>query len=155
MIINNKLNTEAPELLTIGYEGLKIDDFVVRLKQFNVSRLIDIREIPLSRKPGFSKDKLIERLKKEKIEYLHIKELGSPSDMRNKLKSNLDYMNFFEEYDKYLSQNIEIIEGVNQFISDGINCIMCFERFPDKCHRSVVASKIKEFIGNGLQIRHI
>lgn len=43
------------ELLTIGYEGRKIDEFIERLKEFNISRLIDVREIPFSRKPGFSK----------------------------------------------------------------------------------------------------
>ena len=84
------------ELLTIGYEGRAIDEFIARLKQFNISRLIDVREIPLSRKPGFSKTSLRERLEDEKIEYVHIKALGSPSPIRNKLKTDWDYDYFFK-----------------------------------------------------------
>jgi uncharacterized protein (DUF488 family) len=46
------------ELLTIGYEGREINEFVKYLKQYNISCLIDIREIPISRKKGFSKSAL-------------------------------------------------------------------------------------------------
>ena len=145
----------AYELLTIGYEGRAIDEFVDRLKQFNISCLIDVREIPLSRKPGFSKTSLRERLEDEHIEYVHVKALGSPSDIRNKLKTDWDYDYFFKAYGKYLSQNMQVVKEVYQFISDGVNCIMCFERFPEKCHRTAVADKIKEYDGNGLKIKHI
>ena len=154
-IINKKLNKRSYELLTIGYEGWEIGEFVERLKQFNISRLIDVRERPLSHKPGFSKTTLRERLMDENIEYIHVRALGSPSHIRNKLKSDRDYNYFFKEYGKYLSQNMEFIEKVYQFISDGVNCIMCFERFPDKCHRSAIANKITKHGGNGLKIKHI
>ena len=143
------------ELFTIGYEGRAIDEFIDRLKQFNVSRLIDVREIPFSRKPGFSKSSLRERLEGENIEYVHVKALGSPSSIRNKLKTDGDYDYFFKGYDEYLSQNMHVIREAYQYIRDGVNCIMCFERFPDKCHRNVVADKIKECDGNGLKIKHI
>ncbi|MDY6855455.1 MAG: DUF488 domain-containing protein [Thermodesulfobacteriota bacterium] len=145
----------AYELLTIGYEGRAIDEFVDRLKQFNISRLIDVREIPLSRKSGFSKTSLSERLKDENIEYVHAKALGSPSDIRNKLKTDRDYDYFFKAYGKYLSQNMQVIEEVYQFIGNGVNCIMCFERFPEKCYRTAVPDKIKDYDGNGLKIIHI
>ena len=52
-------------LYTIGYEGRKIDEFVVNLKSSHVKMLIDVRELPLSRKKGFSKNKLKEKLEKE------------------------------------------------------------------------------------------
>jgi uncharacterized protein (DUF488 family) len=145
----------AYELFTIGYEGRAIDEFIARLKQFNITRLIDVREIPLSRKPGFSKTSLRERLKNDKIDYVHVKALGSPSAIRKKLKCDSDYDYFFNSYNKYLSQNMEALKEVYNFISDGINCIMCFERFPEKCHRTAVADKIKEYDGNGLKIKHI
>lgn len=143
------------ELLTIGYEGREIDEFIERLKQFNISRLIDVREIPRSRKKGFSKSALRERLQDEHIEYVHIKALGSPSSIRNKLKSDWDYGYFFKAYSKYLSHNMELVKEVYEYISNGTNCIMCFERSYEKCHRFAVANKIKEYGGNGLKIKHI
>ena len=148
-------DSDATKILTIGYEGREIGEFVDRLKRFSVSRLIDVRELPLSRKKGFSKSVLKERLKEEDIEYTHMKALGSPSSVRKKLKSDLDYDYFFGAYSKHLSNNMEAVKEVYQFISDNIICIMCYERFPNKCHRSAVANKIKEYDGNGLKIKHI
>jgi len=143
------------QVLTIGYEGREIDEFVTRLKQFNISRLIDVREIPISRKNGFSKSALSEKLESENIQYIHVKALGSPSSIRNKLKSDWDYNYFFKEYSKYLSKNIDIIKKLYENILDGINCIMCFERFPEQCHRSLIADRIKEYDGNKIKIKHI
>lgn len=148
-------NSAVNQILTIGYEGREIDEFVDRLKRFNISRLIDVREIPISRKKGFSKTALKERLEGENIEYIHVKALGSPSSIREKLKSDMDYDYFFNAYNEYLSENMEAIEDVLKYISDGINCFMCFERLPGKCHRTVVANKIKNYDGNGLKIKHI
>jgi len=143
------------ELLTIGYEGREIDEFVHRLKSFNVTHLVDVREIPLSRKKGFSKTLLGQRLKDENIEYFHEKPLGSPAEIRHKLKSDWDYKYFFKAYTEYLSKNMDAVKKVHQFLFEGVTCIMCFERFPEKCHRSIVADKIKEYDGNGLKIKHI
>jgi len=143
------------EMLTIGYEGREINEFISRLKHFNVTRLIDVREIPLSRKRGFSKSALKERLEYEHIDYVHLKHLGSPADIRKKLKADGDYKYFSDAYSKYLSKNLEAVKEVYQYVVHGINCIMCFERFSEKCHRSIVANKIKEYGGDGLRIKHI
>jgi len=143
------------EIFTIGYEGRGVEEFISQLKHFHITRLIDVREIPLSRKKGFSKSALKERLEAEKIEYLHFKCLGSPSSIRNKLKTDGDYDYFFNAFSNYLSINMETIIEVHNYISSGTNCLMCYERLPNKCHRSIVVNKIKEYDGNGLKIKHI
>ena len=143
------------ELLTVGYEGREIDEFIDRLKQFNISRLIDVRELPLSRKKGFSKSILKERLQDENIQYIHVKSLGSPSLIRKKLKSDWDYEYFFKEYSEHLQVNMNAIEELYQYVTDGVTCIMCFERFPQKCHRSIIVDKIQGYDGKRLNIKHI
>jgi len=143
------------ELLTVGYEGLAINEFIGKLKQFHISWLIDVREIPLSRKPGFSKKSLQERLNSENIQYVHIKALGSPSPIRNKLKQDSDYDYFFKAYGQYLKKNSKAIKEVYELIDKGKTCLMCFEHFPDKCHRSAIANTINEYIGNRLIINNI
>ena len=50
---------------------------------------------------------------------------------------------------------MDVVGEVYQHLSEGINCLMCFERMPEQCHRSCVATKIKEYDGNGLLIKHI
>lgn len=145
----------SEKLFTIGYEGRDIDEFVSLLKDNGITRLIDVREIPLSRKKGFSKSSLKDRLESEDIEYVHIKALGSPSSIRNKLKTDWDYGYFFSAFSTHLYENWWAIEAAHQYLSGGVNCVMCFERLPEKCHRSTVAQKIKEHDGNGLVIQHV
>ncbi len=132
------------DLYTIGYEGRTIDSFIEQLKISEISRIIDVRDIPVSRKKGFSSVPLKETLESNGIKYIHIKSLGSPATFRKKLKEDGDYDYFFKAYSEYLSENIEIIKDVYRFILDGVNCIMCFERLFNQCHRSIITDKIKE-----------
>ena len=127
------------QLFTIGYEGRDIREFVDRLKTHNVARLLDIRQVPFSRKKGFSKSALQEILESENIEYVHLQSLGTPTALRNELKENKDYDYFFDAYGKYLSKHLEAVKEAYKFLSEGTNCIMCFERHPHECHRQVVA----------------
>lgn len=143
------------EMFTVGYEGREVDEFVSLLKQYNITRLIDVREIPISRKKGFSKSALKEKLENENIEYVHIKTLGSPGDIRKKLRTDMDYDYFFRSYTKHLQNNFNAIKIAYDYVLSGINCVMCFERLPDKCHRLIVANAIRNFDNNGLKINHI
>lgn len=74
-----------------GYEKQNIDDFVSKLMKNKISILVDVREIPLSRKKGFSKKSLQLKLNEAGIEYLHIKQLGSPKLIRHKLREDKNY----------------------------------------------------------------
>ncbi len=143
------------ELFTMGYEGRDIDEFVERLEEHDISRLIDVRDIPISRKKGFSKSALGNRLEAEGIEYVHIKALGCPSDIRNKYKADGDHDYFIKAFTKYLSQNTEAIKEAYEYISDGNNCLMCFERSHTQCHRSIVAEGIRKYSKNKLKVVHI
>lgn len=91
-------------LHTVGYEGLLIDNFIIKIKNWGIDRLIDVREIPLSRKKGFSKKALHERLRLEGIDYVHAKDLGSPKWLREALKQSLDYGSFFDAFSEHLEK---------------------------------------------------
>jgi len=145
----------AKELFTIGYEGMALDAFVARLKNFAIDCLIDVREIPISRKRGFSKSGLVQRLGRENIHYVHFRELGSPKPIRQKLKINRDYSTFFKKMNKYLTNKKDALEKVYSYVIDNTCCLMCFEHVAEQCHRKIVARKIKEWDSNGLQIKDI
>ncbi len=68
------------ELFTMGYEGTTIDTFIGNLQAKRIDCVLDIRALPLSRKPGFSKKKLAERLCLVGIRYIHLAELGTPKN---------------------------------------------------------------------------
>ena len=143
-------------LFTIGYEDRSISEFIERLNQFSITALVDVREIPLSRKKGFSKKQLKEYLEKNDIQYIHIKQLGSPKKLRDKLREDKDYESFFEAYTKYLSTQIEILQELyTERVLEETICLMCYERLPSHCHRKVIAEEIKRIDGNGLIIKHI
>ena len=146
---------EAQILFTIGYEGREIDEFIDRLKKYKITRLIDIREIPQSRKKGYSKSVLKTKVESENIQYVHFRSLGSPSKLRHKLKTDKDYPSFFEAYGAYLKNNKDALYEVYELIKNGLNCIMCYEHLPEKCHRSKVVEEIIEINGNSLNILHI
>jgi uncharacterized protein (DUF488 family) len=143
-------------VFTSGYEGRDIDEFIGQLQLHNIQVVVDVREIPASRKPGFSKTRLIEHLESANIKYIHIRELGSPKTLRHKLYKDKDYNYFFNKYKKYLSTQIDTVKSLyNDIIVDKISCLICFEKDASQCHRTIVAEKIKEIDGNGLMVNHI
>ena len=55
-------------LMTFGYEGLDIESFLAVLKKNGITLLVDVRELPLSRKKGFSKTALSAAAEKQGLQ---------------------------------------------------------------------------------------
>ena len=64
------------KIYTVGYEGLDIDSFLSLLAENDIETVVDVREMPLSRKPGFSKKSLEAVLNLSGREYVHMVALG-------------------------------------------------------------------------------
>lgn len=131
-------------LHTIGYEGRRIDDFINILLQNEIEILVDIRAVPHSRNRNFSKINLEEYLLANGIDYLLIEELGSPKELRDKVKSDGDYDYFFSEYDRFLKNKIKYLSAILNFIKTRKACLFCYEADADRCHRKSVTGKLKE-----------
>src|SRR6187551_3705179 len=71
-----------PTLFTIGYEQATQPAVVAALRDAGVQLLADIRYLPLSRRPGFSKSSLRTAVEEAGIAYRHFKQLGTPSEGR-------------------------------------------------------------------------
>lgn len=142
-------------LFTIGYEYKKLDDLVFQLIKANVSTIIDVREIPISRKKGYSKSVFSKYLNSKNIGYIHFKELGSPKNLRHKLKNDNDYYYFFTEYSKYLKSQSNILKKLYDIITERNCCLFCYEKWPYKCHRNVICEEIEKMDNNGLEIEHL
>jgi uncharacterized protein (DUF488 family) len=111
--------------------------------------------MPLSRKKGFSKTTLREYLAENSIQYVHMRDLGSPKEVRENLKATGNYKVFFQTMDQHLTQVMDTIVLAHRYVKENTCCLMCFERIPETCHRSLVAQKIKEHDGNGLTVRNL
>ena len=142
-------------LYTIGYENSSFEDLVTKLNNLDVKKLIDVREIPLSRKKGFSKSYLCKNLPNFGISYVHLKELGSPAHLRQKLHKDKNYKYFFREYYNYLNTQREILKELHTLIINETSCLMCYEKSAEHCHRLIIGQEIKKINGNGLFVGHI
>lgn len=63
-------------IFTIGYEGSTVGEFLAALRKAGIERVIDVRALPLSRRPGFSKTPLRNALAEAGVEYVHLKALA-------------------------------------------------------------------------------
>ena len=142
-------------VFTTGYEGKTIDDFLNHLKEHDIQRVVDVRDVPLSRKKGFSKNPLKQRLAEYNIDYVHFKSLGSPMHLRKKVYQDKDFVYFFNRYEKYLDECQIELEALYQAINERISCLLCFEHNPSNCHRSSVANRVSKLNGTPFQIQHI
>jgi uncharacterized protein (DUF488 family) len=73
-------------VFTIGYEGLNVDTFMSLLAQHGIETVVDVRELPLSRKTGFSKKALTNALNPSGVEYVHMVNLGCPKPVRDRYR---------------------------------------------------------------------
>jgi uncharacterized protein (DUF488 family) len=122
------------KLFTIGYEGAVIEDFIASLIAVGVEVLIDVRDIPLSRKRGFSKRALAGNIEGVGIEYRHLVELGDPKPGRDAAKRG-DFSEFARIYKKHLTRR-EAQEALKETLGVALSakaCLLCYERDPLEC----------------------
>jgi uncharacterized protein (DUF488 family) len=149
--------TTAPKaiLATIGYEGRTVKDLLAVLKQAEVERVVDVRQMPLSRKPGFSKSALATFLPSHGIEYIGFPKLGTPPAIRSHYKQNGDFAQLKRDYLVYLDSQVPEIAALRELAAKGGCCLLCFERDPAKCHRSILAEVLAGRTDSAFRIEHI
>jgi len=131
------------KIFTIGYEGTTVPEFVSALKQAGVERVIDVRALPLSRRPGFSKTPLRGALEEASIEYVHLKALGTPSDGRTAARAgrHSDMERIYAgqlELPEAMAQSAQMLELAREKPS----ALLCMEREPAHCHRTLLLKTV-------------
>src|SRR5712692_6308682 len=69
-------------LFSIGYEKALLKDFIATLSGAGVATLIDVRDRPISRRPGFSRRQLAAAVEAAGLRYVHLQALGTPPEGR-------------------------------------------------------------------------
>src|SRR3569623_20801 len=131
------------KLFTIGYEGVTLDAFIRTLKKAKIDLLLDVRELPASRRKGFSKTALRTALAEAGIAYRHEKCSGTPKAVRHRLREDRDYDRFFRDFDRHLSRQSALLARLAAELKGNV-VLMCFERDPARCHRRRVAAVLAE-----------
>ena len=130
-------------IITIGYEGTTVPEFIAALKKAGVERVIDVRALPLSRRPGFSKTPLRGALEEAGIEYLHLKALGTPADGRTAARAgrHADMARIYAgqlELPETMAQSAQMLELAREKPS----ALLCMEREPAHCHRTLLVNAV-------------
>ena len=144
-----------PDLMTIGYEGLTLADFLAILRRVNVETLVDVRELPLSRKPGFSKSALSAAVTAREIQYVHVPALGCPPDIRHDYRNDGDWQRYTQRFCAYLDTQQDVIQSLALRTRNERCCLLCFEADPAFCHRSYVAERVRGVVGDSRAVVHL
>jgi uncharacterized protein (DUF488 family) len=130
-------------IFTIGYEGTTVGEFLNALKEAGVRRVIDVRALPLSRRPGFSKSALRASLDEAGIEYVHLKALGTPANGRAAARAGKQ-----AELEKIYAGQLELPEAIAQsaqmldLAGEMPSALLCMERDPAQCHRTLLLDAV-------------
>jgi hypothetical protein len=130
-------------LLTIGYEGTTIAAAVQTLRDAGTQLLIDVRAVPQSRKPGFSKRQLSAALDEAGIAYVHLQGLGTPKPGRDAVRAGHPEVmeRIFREHMTSDRAQADLVQA-KTLAAERRSCLLCFERDHTTCHRRLVAEMI-------------
>lgn len=120
-------------IVSIGYEQRNVLEFIDLINELNVKEVLDVRQIPNSRKPGFSKKRLQDSLNQAGIKYLHIPSAGNPY---HKEKIALEHC--LQLYREYLEANPDVVTLVEKESKGKTVAVLCYERKHERCHRSIL-----------------
>jgi len=156
-VANAKPKSNKTVLFTIGYEGISLEEYLVRLLKNDVKVLVDVRNNPLSMKYGFSKSQLKKYCGSLGIDYVHIPEVGIQGDQRQELNTQSDYDKLFAVYRKNnltqtTTQQQQILNLLKQHKRIALTC---FEANICQCHRKHLAEAIEHLPGFDYEVKHI
>jgi uncharacterized protein (DUF488 family) len=135
----------AKTLFSIGYEKARLADVVATLKAACVETLIDVRDRPISRRPGFSKNQLAAGLDKAGIRYVGLKALGTPPEGREANRKR-QWDRFWKIVDDKLAtaEAEHALHEAETIAAGSPTCLLCYEADWHICHRSRVADILAE-----------
>ena len=130
-------------IFTIGYEGVTVGEFIAALREAGVERIIDVRAVANSRRPGFSKTPLSNALREAGIDYVHLRALGTPADGRAAARAHRD-----ADLKRIYAGQLELPEAIAQsaqmleLAREKLSALLCMERDPKHCHRTLLVRSV-------------
>jgi uncharacterized protein (DUF488 family) len=144
----------GPTLYSIGYEKALLKDVLATLTGAGLRTLIDVRDRPISRRPGFSKRQLAATVEEAGMRYVHLAALGTPPEGR--------LANRRGEWDKFwgiVEERLARPEGeldlqqAAEIARAAPSCLLCYEADWQVCHRRRIAEMLAQ--RHGFEVRHL
>jgi Uncharacterized conserved protein len=146
---------DTPPIFTIGYEKRSIDDLIRLLQARHVERVVDVRLTPASRRPDFAKKRLSSSLETAGIAYEHRAALGNPPAIREVYLSG-DAEGGHRRFREHLGNGAgAALDELAETIGSQTVALLCLERDPYRCHRSVIANMTVERLPGERAVVHL
>jgi uncharacterized protein (DUF488 family) len=130
-------------LFSIGYEGFPtVEDLVHALGAARVERLLDVRDLPQSRRPGFSRRALESALADAGIAYEHRRELGNPAAIRALSRSGEAERGREAYRAQLLGERAWALDALADAAAERPTAMLCLEADQARCHRDVIAEEL-------------
>jgi uncharacterized protein (DUF488 family) len=135
-------------IATIGYEKAALGDVIARLKAAQIGLLIDVRAVAASRRAGFSKTLLSGSLREAGLDYLHLRDLGTPKSGRQAARAGrIEEMTaIFNAHMQTASAQGALVQAMDA-ATKGRVCLLCYEADAACCHRKIVADQMSDRLG--------
>ncbi|WP_375381968.1 DUF488 family protein [uncultured Sphingomonas sp.] len=142
------------KIFTIGYEGASLADFVVTLTSVGVEIVVDVRDLPQSRRPGFSKKPLTLALAEANIAYQHMKQLGDPKPGRDAARAGqMDTFRSIFTAHMERPASLEQLRELAALVETKSAVLLCYERNPCDCHRKLLCDGLHKL--GSFQVEHL
>ena len=141
-------------LYTIGYEKALLKDVISTLAAARVATLIDVRDRPISRRPGFSKRQLAAAIEEAGMRYLHFQPLGTPPEGRlaGRRREWDRFWGIVEE--KLARPEAELaLQEAGDIAEAAPSCLLCYESDWQICHRRRIAEILAR--RHGFAVSHL
>lgn len=137
----------AIAVYTTSYEGVTLDGLLNRLLKAGIKRLVDVRSNPVARRFGFHKSTLARICPKLGLEYVHVPEVGVPSEWRSDLNAVAAYEALFTRYkNEVLPEQVLALQSLQKLIQEKPTALMCKEADPRCCHRTTLAEELSKHL---------
>jgi uncharacterized protein (DUF488 family) len=153
---------------TIGVYGFTVEAFLAALREAGVTQLLDVRQRRGVRGPEYAwanAKRLQAALAGAGIDYRHHLELAPTTELR-RLQYAEDARQgvgkrsrarlapeYAERYVREILDGVDLDPIVAAMPADGAAALMCVERDPEACHRSLIAERLER--EHGVDVRHL
>jgi uncharacterized protein (DUF488 family) len=145
----------ARYIATIGYEAASVPRFLDTLTKARIGLLVDIRAVASSRRPGFAKSALAANLATAGIDYLHLRDLGTPAEGRQAARRG-DHATLRRVFLKHLKTTAaqDALDALEELVKGKRRlALLCLEADPTYCHRSIVIEALERHLP--LKVDHL
>ncbi len=149
-------------LVTIGVYGFDLQAFLGALGGAGVALLLDVRQRRGVRGAEYAwanSQRLQAALKEAGIGYRHVKELAPTTEMRRlqyraddregvgkRSRTRLDD-EYAGRYEREILAPFDLANLAGELPADAASALMCVERDPEACHRSLIAARMSDELG--------